>query len=258
MKYVAIVVVIIMFVRIDILLEMFDKATKSFEPSPPEIENTDIDSRRELIPVSKDQNLKQTPREDFLALLEIYRISPDASIRERAMEIFKNHPTIFTEKLDKTLESQIYRWREHLNNNEPETVNFLLDLMNILKGENLEMIKRFFALWMEIDMGNFIAAYSRTRDSNCTIATTFGDRIPEEEKIKELYDREDALKSLLTNEKLNPVHRALAKNCLLVLSMTFNKPVENTSPITTPEPETAPEPSAQPVIVVPTPEGTSP
>ncbi len=245
MKYVAIVVVIIMFVRIDILLEMVDKARNSFEPTPPEIERADFSSNRELIPVSKDKSLQQTPREDFLALLEVFRITPDVSIRERAMEIFKNHPGIFNEKLDPNLESQIYRWREHLNNNEPETVNFLLDLMNILKGENLEMIKRFFALWMEIDMENFIAAYSRTKDSNCTIATTFGDRIPEEEKIKELYDREDALKSLLKNEKLNPTHRALANNCLLVLGIEFNK-------------ETPQTPEAQPAVVAPASGGTSP
>ena len=251
MKYVAIVVVIIMFVRIDILLEMFDKAINSFEPSPPEIGSTDLGSTRELIPVSKDQNLKQSPRENFLALLEVFRISPETSIRARAMEIFRNHPTIFNEKLDETLESQIYRWREHLNNNEPETVNFLLDLMNILKGENLEMIKRFFALWMEIDMENFIAAYSKTKDSNCMIATTFGDRIPEEEKIKELYDREDALKKMLANEKLNPIYRALANNCLLVLSMEFNKrPSQNIVPVT---------PSEEgPVIVVPTPGEATP
>lgn len=251
MKYVAIVVVIIMFVRIDILLEMFDKATNSFEPSPPEIESADLGSTRELIPVSKDKNLQQSPREDFLSLLEVFRISPEASIRERAMEIFKNHPAMFTEKLDPTLESHVYRWREHLNNNEPETVNFLLDLMSILKGENLEMIKRFFALWMEIDMENFIAAYSRTKDTNCMIATTFGDRIPDTEKIKELYDREDSLKEILKNEKLNPVHRALANNCLLVLSMEFNKqPSQNTLPVTPSE--------ADPVIVVPTPGEATP
>ena len=223
MKYIAVLVIIIMFVRIDILLGLFDKATNSFEPTPPAIENSDSTLNREIIPISKDQNLKQTPREDFFALLEAFRISPEVSIREKAMSIFKDHPTMFNEKLDPTLESLIYRWREHLHNNEPETVNFLLDLLNILKGENLDMVKRFFSLWMEIDMEKFIAAYSKTRDSNCTIATTFGDRIPENEKINEFYDREDALKDLLKNEKMNLVHRALAKNCLLVLSLEISK-----------------------------------
>lgn len=238
MKYVAIVVVIIMFVRIDILLQMFDKAMNSFKPAPPEIQSSDVGSGPKLIPISQDKNLQQTPREDFLALLEVFRISPDSATRERAMGIFKAHPGMFSEKLDENLESQIYRWREHLNNNEPETVNFLLDLLNILKGENLQMVKRFFALWMEIDMENFIAAYVRTRDTNCTIATTFGDRIPDTEKIKELYEREDSLKEIVANEKIPEEQRTLARNCLLVLSMEFNKQ------------------SPQPAVVVP--EGTSP
>lgn len=240
MKYVAALVIIIMFVRIDVLLGLFDKATNSGEPAPPQVEISDINSSRDVISVPQDRNLKQTPRESFLAMLEVFRTSPDAATRERAMGIFKDHPTMFTEKLDPVLESLVYRWREHLNNNEPETVNFLLDLMGILKGENLQMIRRFFALWMEINMENFIAAYSRTRDTNCSIATTFGDIIPEEEKIKELYDREDALKALVADEKINSTHKALARNCLLVLGLAINKmapenalenpPAEGTSP----------------------------
>lgn len=243
MKYIAVLVIIIMFVRIDVLLGLFDKASNSFKPAPPEVQNSDISSSREIIPVSQDRNLKQTPREDFLGMLEIFRISPDPSIRERALSIFKNHPTMFTDELDPGLESQIYRWREHLNNNEPETVNFLIDLLNILKGENLQMVKRFFALWMEIDMENFIAAYSKTRDSNCSIATTFGDRIPEEEKIKELYDREDALKALVANEKISPTQKALARNCLLVLGMEINKASPSVQQTIQPEP--AEEPKAE-------------
>lgn len=236
MKYIAVLVIIIMFVRIDVLLGLFDKASNSFKPAPPEVQNSDISSSREVIPVSQDRSLKQTPRENFLAMLEVFRITPDAPTRERALSIFKDHPTIFTDKLDPGLESQVYRWREHLNNNEPETVKFLIDLLNILKGENLQMVKRFFALWMEIDMENFIAAYSKTRDSNCSIATTFGDRIPEEEKIKELYDREDALKALVANDKLSPAQKALARNCLLVLGMEINKSSLPTQQVPQPEP----------------------
>lgn len=238
MRYVAVIVVIIMFVRIDYLLGLFDRAVNYMKPGPPEVSETS--SVPQVIPVSKDQSLKQTPREDFLSLLEIFRITPDASIRERAMGIFKDHPTMFSEKLDPTLEAYVYRWREHLYNNETETANFLLDLLGILKGENLEMIKRFWSVWMDINMRNFIAAYSRTKDTNCSIATTFGDRIPDEEKLNEYYDRYDSLKALLADEKLSAVHRTLANNCLLVLQIQINK----MSPEGLQEnPEPTPEPS---------------
>lgn len=240
-KYVAVIVVVVMFVRIDYLLGLFDRAVNYMRPGPPEISETS--SVPDVIPVSKDQSLKQTPREDFLSLLEIFRITPEASIRKRAMGIFKDHPTMFTEKLDPTLEAYVYRWREHLYNNEIEIANFLLDLMSILKGENLQMINRFWTLWMDANMRDFIAAYSRTKDTNCSIATTFGDRIPDEEKLNEYYDRYDSLKALLKDDKLNPVHRALANNCLLVLQIQINKMSpeglqENpeSTPLPTPEP----------------------
>lgn len=252
MRYVAVIVVVIMFVRIDYLLGLFERAANYMKPAPPEVSETT--SGPEIIPVSKDQNLKQTPRENFLSLLEIYRITPDSSIRERAMSIFKDHPAMFSEKLDKGLESNVYRWREHLYNNEPETANFLLDLMSILKGENLVMLKKFWSLWMDINMANFIAAYSRTRDTNCSIATTFGDNIPQDEILNEYYDRYDSLKALLADEKLLPAHRALANNCLLVLQIQISKMDTEASPVPTVSPQTpeaTPDPSATPV----TPEG---
>lgn len=223
MRYLIVVAVIVLFVRIDFLLSLFDRATGNSPTPPPEITNSDISSSREVISIAEDKNLAQTPRENFLALLEVFRISPEISIREKALEVFRENPLIFNDKIDKELESHIFRWRELLNNNEPEVVNFLLELMKILKGENLEMTKRFFALWMDINMENFIMAYSRTRDTNCTIATTFGDPIPDHEKLNEYYERQELLQDYIKKEKLDPVHKALATNCLLVLNLQLDK-----------------------------------
>lgn len=223
MRYLAVVAIIVLFVRIDYLLSLFDRATGNSPTPPPEISNSDISSSREVIPLSKDKNIAQTPKETFLALLEVFRISPDIAIREKALEIFRSNPAMFSDKIDKDLESQIFRWRDLLNNNEPEVVNFLLELMKVLKGENLEMSRRFFALWMDIHMENFIRAYSRTKDSNCTIVTTFGDPIPEHEKLNEYYERQEILQEYLKKEKLDPVHKSLATNCLLVLNLQIDK-----------------------------------
>lgn len=232
MKYIAILVLAFAIARIDFFLGLFDKASQNREPEQVEVDASDIRSDRETIPVDKDENLKQTPKETFFALLADFHSNPVASIQERAMSILKSNPLMFSQKLDRDLESHIFGWRDLLNNNNQEAVKFMILLLNTLQGENLEMMKRFFSLWMEIDMPNFIAAYSQTKDVNCTIATLIGDKIPEEEKINEYYDREDALTAFLARENLNPTHRALATNCLLVLGVEIAKvpPPKNIEP----------------------------
>jgi len=232
MKYVVIVAIVVLFVRIDFWLGLFDRASENFSANNDEATTVEINSGRETIPIGKDSNFKTDPRATFFSLLEYFRISPIAETRERAINILKTNPKMFDQKLDKQLESQIFRWRDLLNNNEPELVNFLLDLMTVLQGENQIMINKFFSLWMEIDMEKFIKAYSRTKDTNCMIATTFGDNIPEEEKINLYFDRETDLKIFLNKEKIDPVHRALANSCLLVLGVQISK-MTNESNVTT-------------------------
>lgn len=232
MKYVVIVIVALMMARADLFLGLFDRIVEKSQPAPAEVDTSEVKSN-ELVPVAQDQSLKQTPRQTFIALLEDFHANPIAPIHERAMTIFKDNPTMFTQKLDPELEAAIFRWRELLNNNEPEAAKFMVDLMNILQGENLEMMKRFFSLWMEINMEHFIAAYSKTKDTNCTVATML-DNIPEEERLNEFVEREDALKALVAKEKIDPVQKNLANNCLLVLQIEIAKfpprPVEESSP----------------------------
>lgn len=232
---------IVVLVRIDFFLGLFEKYAQNTQSAPIEVDESDIRSGRETIPFSQDPNFKQTPKRTFLALLEDFQTNPVQANRERAMSILKSNPAMFNLKLDKELEFHIFRWRDHLINNNQETVNFMLELMDALKGENLDMMRKFFSLWMDINMEHFIAAYSRTKDTNCSIATTFGDNIPEEEKRNEIYDRQDALKAIVANEKTLAHHKALATNCLLVLAIEIAKfppppaSEEGSNPETTPE-----------------------
>jgi hypothetical protein len=233
MKYVVIFAISIFLVRIDFWLGLLDKAGDRFAPEPVEINTSDIATNRELVGMGQDPALKRTTKETFFSLLEDFHSTPTNDIREKAISILKDSPAMFGPTLDSVLEANIFRWRELLNNNEPELVVFLLDLMNILQGENLLMVKRFWSLWMEINMEHFLAAYSRSKDSNCMIVTTFGDNIPEEEKLNEYYEREDALKAFL-----------------LVLGLEIAKRTTPESP--TPDPNSiAPEPPAQAIGVSP-------
>lgn len=236
MKYVAIVVLIFMVVRIDFIMGLFERQTSKSESTPVNVDSSEVKASRETISFKDDKALKQTPRETFFALMDSFHISPTADLRLKIIEVLKASPTMFTPKQDREFELALYKWRELLNNNEPELVNILLELLTYMPGENKETVKKFFSLWMEINIEHFVAAYSRTTDANCTIATYFGDPIPEEEKLNEYYDREDAFKEFVAKEKIEPAHKALAQNCILQLSIL----IEKIKPKTPAEPEPAP------------------
>lgn len=205
------------------ILEYYDKMIGNAEPPQADIEETDIRSNRETIPVGKDRNLKQTPRDKFFSVLEDFHRSPKPEVRMQAIQILKDNPVMFGPQADPELTNHIFRWRDLLVNNDPELVNFLYDLWAILPGQNQETIKRFFSIWMDVNMEHFIAAYSRSKDNLCSIAGYFGETIPEEEKLNEYYDREDALKAIIQKEGVNPLHKALATNCLTNLGIEISK-----------------------------------
>ncbi len=223
MKYAVILIILILLVRIDFFLGLFDKVNKKFDANPTELDGSDVRMNRELVPVNLDRSLKRTDRDQFMALLEAFHDSPSAGLAESALQVLKNNPAMFSDKIDPGLESQIFRWRDLLNNNRPEMVNFILELMKVLRGENSEMLKRFFALWMDINMSHFIVAYSRTPDTNCTIAPLFGDPVAEEEKLNEYYDRQESLNNFIKKENLDVVQKSLATNCLLQLEIQIGK-----------------------------------
>jgi hypothetical protein len=234
MKYVAAIVIIILFARIDVLLEFFDKTSEKLSGESVEVDVTNTEISREVIPINEDINLKRSPKENFFILMEDFHRAPTAETREKAIALLKANPGILSDKLDQKLESRVFSWRDLLINNNQETVNFILDLMKILKGENFEMMNRFFAIWMDINMEHFIAAYVRTKDLNCSIAVTFGDQIPEEEKLNDFYDREEALKKIVEKPNIDPVQKSLASNCLLQIGLQIAKitpPKQFTSPV---------------------------
>lgn len=223
MKYILILAVVIVVIRIEFFIGLVEKAANKAQPAPVEVDATDISSDRETIPLSKDPSFKSTPRKAFFAYLEDFQTTPVATVRENALELLKKNPQLFGPKLDTELEAQIFRWRDHLINNDQETMAFLRELLNVLQGENQQMVRRFFSLLMDINMENFIAAYSKTKDTNCSIATTVGDPLPEEEIRNEMFERDASLKQYLAQEKIEPVHKAFATNCLLVLGLEIAK-----------------------------------
>ncbi len=225
MKYVAIFVLVVLLVRIDLLMVQADKLLGRFREAPP-VDVEDVPPKTaDVIPLSEDLSLRQTPKKTILSLINNFRSNPIKELRERVMAEVSRSKHVFGTKLDKDLETEVFRFRDYLYSYNNEVASFLVDLANSLEGENLELVKRFFSLWMDVNIEQFLKVYSYTRDSACTVATMFGDSVVEEEKTNILFDRERALAGYINKENADPRLKTLASTCQLVLNLHLAKVV---------------------------------
>lgn len=223
MKYVLIFALIAILVRIDVVLRLFDQASSSFRQNKQTvIEGKEVKPEPAPVPVKDDQLINQTPRTRFINMLETFGQIPDPTIRQKAMEVFKASPTMFSEKLDPGLEGAVFNWRDLIAQGEPELPLFLLDLLTILHGENKDVVTKFYSLIIDQDLPLFLSSYSKSRDINCLIVTVVGDPVSEEEKRNILYDRDKSLNEFILSENSDPTQRRIADTCLLKLRTSLN------------------------------------
>ncbi|MBA2404790.1 MAG: hypothetical protein H0V66_08465 [Bdellovibrionales bacterium] len=222
MKYVVILVVVIILVRIDDVLRMFDKTSAKYQTSSDEVAPENAPTSSDLVSGDPDLTLKVSPRKTFLSMLNDFRNSPDVNVKERAIEVLRSQPTMFTETLDVELETTIYRWRDLLVQRNKVAHDFLMEIMKSLKGENLEMVRRFFSLAIDIDQAEFLTVYSKSTDINCLVMGYLGDNLPIEERYNELNERLLSLEAFLTTEKAVPV-KVYGQRCLMVLKLQVDK-----------------------------------
>lgn len=260
MKYVWIFVVVVILVRIDFILRFFDKTSAKYENSKTlELKPEEVVSETELVSVENDLSLKTNPRKIFLFMLDDFQSTPDKDIKDRAVESLKTNPVMFNEKLDKDLEAAVFRWRDLLVQRNKVTHEFIFELLKLLKGENLEMLKRFFSFAIDVDLKEFLSIYSKSSDTNCLIMVYLGDQLSDEERYNELSERLMKLEGFLAATTPDPL-KPYAQRCQLVLKLEVEKlrgsfaPPESLAPL--PDAEAAPVP---PAITNPIPEtGTTP
>ena len=226
MKYVIVFILVVLIVRIDFLLLQVDKLAAKF--GGPKTSTDEVKPGEAVIPFSKDLSVKQNPKTIFLSLINNFRSNPIKEVKDLTLSQLQKNRTMFGPKLDPELETEIFRLRDLLHDSNPEAGSLLLELSHVLEGENLEMLKRFLSLWMDIKMEDFLKTYSKTKDTNCLIATTFGDSVVAEEKNNVLFDRERALADIISKDKTDPVVKVFATRCQLVLNLHLSKVVPKT------------------------------
>jgi len=238
MKYVLIFVGVMLLIRIDVVIDLGEKAFMLFQNKQT---NEIPDSYGEPpVIVRSETNVQLTPRQQYLSFLDSFRVSPEKGFRDQAMAVFKDHPQIFSEKLDKDLEARVYRWRDLVVQNEPEVPLFLLDLSNILKGQNKEIVTRFFSVVMDINFDMFIGSYPRTKDTSCAPVLLIEAAVPEEERFPELFERLGILEEYLARENLPADKKLYASICMNTLKVYLDKQRGASAPETPPADEAIP------------------
>jgi hypothetical protein len=233
MKYVVIVVFVIILVRIDVILRLFDKTALKIENRPTEITARDVDAPTQIIPIGKDLSLQISSKSSFLSMLNDFRASQDESVKEAAIEILRGSPQIFSEAVDSDLEASVYRFRDLLIQKNKATHELLLEMMKSLKGDNLAMVRRFYSLSIDIDLEEFLKEYSTSSDSNCIIMGHLADNLPFEERFNELSERLRELDAFLLTEGAEAV-KAYGRRCQIVLGLQVDKMKMNVIPVETP------------------------
>jgi len=224
MKYVWILVIVVFLVRIDLVLKFFDKTSKKIQNlQTPEINSSEIIPSAEVVTMENDLSLRSSPKKKFFSMLSDFHSRPDAEVKTKILEFLHSHPALFTDKLDQGLEASLYQWRDLLVQKNKLVYQFLMDFYQVLKGENLEMLKRFMSLVIDNDLEEFLMFYSKSSDTNCTIINYLGDSLPEDEKFNELSERLIALEAHLASDKVIPANKIYGDKCLLVLKLTVEK-----------------------------------
>ena len=255
MKYVVILVVVVILVRIDVVFKLFEKTAGKYQNSREEIKTGDIEPSSDLVSVDNDLSLKTSPHKTFISMLNDFKNSSDLNVKNKAIEVLRSQTTMFSDKLDTELESSIYIWRDLLVQKNKTAHEFLIEMMKYIKGENLEMVRRFYSLAIDIDLVEFFNSYSKSTDTNCIIMGYVADNLSDEEKYNELEERLIAFDAFLLTEKAVPF-LVFAKRCHIVLNLEINKlkaivpPSENAEPVPNDEEATpaATVPTAVPVV----------
>ncbi|MES2527828.1 MAG: hypothetical protein V4598_12110 [Bdellovibrionota bacterium] len=253
LKYVLIFVVAIVLIRIDVIIGLGEKAWMMVNSEKSQNNSNDLGDSPVI--VRSDKNVELTPRQKYIGFLDSFRVSPELVYREEAMTLFRAHPQMFTEKLDKDLEARIYSWRDLVVSNEPEVPSFLLDLFNILRGENKNIIPGFFSVVLDLNPEMFMTSYPRTKDTTCAPVTMIESAVPPEEKFPELYERMGLIEDYLKKENLAADKKLYATICFNTLKIYLEKE----APPLPPAGEAGTEESSEPLPTAnETPAGTTP
>lgn len=232
MKYVLILIVVAVMVRIDFVLEQIGSLNRKIRESVdrPAPQAVVVESETIAVPIAEDKALKQNPRGGFFLLVDQFLAAPNQDNKTRVIAYLKQNPKLFSEKLEKDLETKVYGLRNLFLQGNTEIYYLIQDLMGVLGGENIEMLKRFLSLGLDTNLTTFLKNYPKLKDTNCSIVIYIADPVSEDDKLNLYYERDGAFTEYLTQDKLELADRGFAIRCQQILKAQIEKMLRPIAP----------------------------
>lgn len=224
MKYIVLILLVAFIARVDFIMDKIDSFRDGRRASNVAVTKIeDLQSDRSTVAVENDLSLKQSPKERLLTIIESFKTNPEATLRESAIDVIKTEPTLLKGGKDTEFEGKLFELRDLFYNRNPELIRFLNELLEILKGENKGVVIKFYSMLMDINMEQFLTAYSSTKDTNCLMARIVAGDLTSNEKVTLFEDRENDLQRIIKKESTAPAIKTLANSCYLVLGLAKDK-----------------------------------
>ena len=223
MKYLVVLVIVILLVRIDLLLHLFERTSDKVgqllrkEEIPLETRPT------EIISIAKDRTLITPDKQKLLSLMDAYNQKPSLEFNAEIIQFLKERPTLLKAEGDEAFESGLFNLRDLISQKSIELPKLLVALFPVVPGKNKIIVKKFMSLYLDTDIEKFFQVYLASDDPNCMIVTSIADPVSEEAVYPLLADRGTAIATLLSKEGLTPEQRKLAESCQLVLQLHLPK-----------------------------------
>lgn len=230
MKYIVGIIFVVVVLRIDFILDLFDSAREqATSSSAPVLADDSASSRPQTIPLDKDRAVNTSDRDNFLNVLALFSKNPDEAYRIGAFEILRSNPEILADKPDTGFNQAIFSWRDLIEREDKELILFLNDLLMVLSGESRKTVASFYSLILDEKPEYFVKSLSFEADKNCTIARHFSSSLTLAEKIDILKTRYAFLERIFLSDDFTPAEKRIANSCIESIRLEQEKllPAEN-------------------------------
>lgn len=215
MKYILGIILVVILIRIDFILDLFDSARDRVSVAPtPVLENESAESRPSTIPMDKDRAVNTSDRENFFNVLGLFARAPDETYRLKAFEILREHPEILKGSGEEAFTQAIFSWRDLLEQESQELVLFLNDLLMVLSGAPRTTVATFYSQILDEKPGFFVRSLAFDADKACTIGILFSNPETLASKLERLQERYDALEKIFLADEFTPAEKRIANVCI--------------------------------------------
>ncbi|GEM_PF-6596960 len=224
MKYAIIIIVIILLVRWETIVKLVDK-TEGLVTTD-EIKPTEqaASSQIEIIPVTKDKSIEQSPLQKIVSLIEDFYRSPSDNTRDLIITEIRANPGLFGESGQEDYLSIMSKFPSHIEQKTPLVNSFLFELWPLMRGANLLIVKQLLAMNFEIDLVSFLDQLAKSgRDPSCFIAEITPDGLTKEVKEKFLLERKANIEKIINDEAGFPKIKTMGLNCFRIIEIELLK-----------------------------------